>query len=172
MRGRTAVYLERADALTPQDILQELQGCSSQAIATDRLPCERQRAPLSARARYQLGRLLSGPRRGAGVGSVPGQARMYADSSAKGVCGTSIARDDTLVVADVEAFPGSHRLRRASRSEIVVPLRVRGRVVGVLDCDSPGARPVPPAERALFEEAARLVGAGSGSPQAALARAP
>ena len=55
----------------------------------------------------------------------------------KGVCGTAAAQDRTLLVPDVHAFPGHIACDSASNSEIVVPLRRDGRVVGVLDIDSP-----------------------------------
>ena len=55
----------------------------------------------------------------------------------RGVCGTAAARDQTLAVDDVRQFPGHIACDCASRSEIVVPLRGDGRVVGVLDIDSP-----------------------------------
>jgi GAF domain-containing protein len=54
----------------------------------------------------------------------------------KGVCGTSWERMETLVVADVESFPGHIACSSASRSEIVVPLIRNGQVIGVLDADS------------------------------------
>lgn len=55
----------------------------------------------------------------------------------RGVCGTAAARDCTLVVPDVHAFPGHIACDDASAAEIVIPLRQDGRVVGVLDIDSP-----------------------------------
>jgi L-methionine (R)-S-oxide reductase len=54
-----------------------------------------------------------------------------------GVCGTAAARRQTLIVADVHEFPGHIACDAASRSEIVVPLIKRGRLLGVLDLDSP-----------------------------------
>lgn len=54
----------------------------------------------------------------------------------KGVCGTAWQRGETIVVPDVEAFPGHIACSSASRSEIVVPVRRDGEVVGVLDIDS------------------------------------
>lgn len=54
----------------------------------------------------------------------------------KGVCGTAWQRGETIVVPDVEAFPGHIACSSASRSEIVVPVRRDGTVVGVLDIDS------------------------------------
>lgn len=55
----------------------------------------------------------------------------------KGVCGTAAARDETLRVADVHAFPGHIACDCASNAEIVVPLHRDGAVIGVLDIDSP-----------------------------------
>jgi L-methionine (R)-S-oxide reductase len=54
-----------------------------------------------------------------------------------GVCGTAAARRQTLVVPDVEKFPGHIACDAASRSEIVVPLLDGGVLRGVLDVDSP-----------------------------------
>jgi L-methionine (R)-S-oxide reductase len=54
-----------------------------------------------------------------------------------GVCGTAAATGKTQVVADVHAFPGHIACDAASASELVVPLVVDGRVIGVLDLDSP-----------------------------------
>jgi len=55
----------------------------------------------------------------------------------KGVCGTAVAERRTIVVPDVNAFPGHIACDSASRSELVVPVEHGGRVVGVLDLDSP-----------------------------------
>lgn len=54
----------------------------------------------------------------------------------KGVCGTAWQRRETVIVPDVEEFPGHIACSSASRSEIVVPLFREGEVVGVLDIDS------------------------------------
>ena len=55
----------------------------------------------------------------------------------KGVCGTAAAERRTVIVPDVEAFPGHIACDSRSRSEIVVPvIGPRGRLVGVLDVDS------------------------------------
>jgi L-methionine (R)-S-oxide reductase len=55
----------------------------------------------------------------------------------KGVCGTSWAKQETIIVPDVEAFPGHIACDSSSRSEIVVPIIKSGKVLGVLDIDSP-----------------------------------
>lgn len=55
----------------------------------------------------------------------------------RGVCGTAVSEDRTLVVKDVHEFPGHIACDSASNSEIVIPLHKDGRVIGVLDIDSP-----------------------------------
>ncbi|WP_297991574.1 GAF domain-containing protein [Anoxybacillus sp.] len=55
----------------------------------------------------------------------------------KGVCGTAANEKRTVRVADVHAFPGHIACDAASQSEIVVPMIKNGRVIGVLDIDSP-----------------------------------
>ena len=54
----------------------------------------------------------------------------------KGVCGTAWKRGETIVVPDVEEFPGHIACSSESRSEIVVPVWRDGRIVAVLDIDS------------------------------------
>ncbi|MBR6699747.1 MAG: GAF domain-containing protein [Bacteroidaceae bacterium] len=54
----------------------------------------------------------------------------------RGVCGTSWQREETVIVPDVEQFPGHIACSSASRSEIVVPVLRKGKVVAVLDIDS------------------------------------
>ncbi len=55
----------------------------------------------------------------------------------KGVCGTAAENDETQLVANVHEFAGHIACDSASNSEIVVPLHKDGKVVGVLDIDSP-----------------------------------
>ncbi|MBO7198399.1 MAG: GAF domain-containing protein [Alistipes sp.] len=66
----------------------------------------------------------------------------------KGVCGTAWECGETLVVEDVEKFPGHIACSSLSRSEIVVPVWREGRVVAVLDIDS--------AELASFDDTDKL----------------
>lgn len=54
----------------------------------------------------------------------------------RGVCGSSWAKEETLIVGDVEKFPGHIACSSLSRSEIVVPLQKEGAIVGILDIDS------------------------------------
>ncbi|RNB84036.1 GAF domain-containing protein [Brevibacillus nitrificans] len=55
----------------------------------------------------------------------------------KGVCGTAALEQRTVLVDDVHLFPGHIACDAASQSEIVVPIRKDGELIGVLDIDSP-----------------------------------
>ena len=55
----------------------------------------------------------------------------------KGVCGTAVERGEVIRVDDVHAFPGHIACDSASESEIVIPIRRNGEIIGVLDIDSP-----------------------------------
>jgi len=55
----------------------------------------------------------------------------------KGVCGTAVATGETQLVPNVHAFPGHIACDGASNSEIVIPIRKNGEIIGVLDIDSP-----------------------------------
>ena len=54
----------------------------------------------------------------------------------RGVCGTSWAKSETLIVPDVEKFPGHIACSSLSKSEIVLPVFKNKEVIGVLDVDS------------------------------------
>ena len=75
------------------------------------------------------GALLLGPFAG-----LPACIRIPLD---RGVCGAASRTDCIQRVADVHAFPGHITCDSASNSEIVLPIHAQGRVVGVLDIDSP-----------------------------------
>ncbi|MCL7747820.1 GAF domain-containing protein [Halalkalibacter alkaliphilus] len=55
----------------------------------------------------------------------------------KGVCGTAVERNETMLVEDVHQFPGHIACDAASRSEIVIPIRQNNSLVAILDIDSP-----------------------------------
>jgi GAF domain-containing protein len=55
----------------------------------------------------------------------------------QGVCGSAVARRQSIVVEDVHVFPGHIACDAVSRSELVVPLRRGDAIVGVIDLDSP-----------------------------------
>jgi len=71
------------------------------------------------------------------LGPFQGKAACIEIELGKGVCGKAALEGKTLVVPDVHSFPGHIACDTASNSEIVLPLTVDGRVVGVLDIDSP-----------------------------------
>lgn len=71
----------------------------------------------------------------------------------KGVCGTSYQRGETIVVDDVNTFPGHIACDSASRSEIVIPIEG----FGVLDIDSTSFSRFGEREKALLEEVMRLL---------------
>ncbi len=72
------------------------------------------------------------------VGPFQGKPACVRIPLGKGVCGTAAVERKTIVVPDVNAFPGHIACDAASRSEIVVPLITGGgKLIGVLDIDSP-----------------------------------
>lgn len=71
------------------------------------------------------------------LGPFQGRVACVRIALGRGVCGTAAQRRETIVVPDVEKFPGHIACDHASRSEIVVPLVQDGKLVGVLDLDSP-----------------------------------
>lgn len=75
----------------------------------------------------------------------------------KGVCGTAVAENATQLVADVHQFPGHIACDSASNSEIVIPLRKDGNVVGVLDIDSPILKRFSESDREGLEQFAKIL---------------
>ena len=75
----------------------------------------------------------------------------------RGVCGTAAARREILVVPDVNEFPGHIACDAASRSEVVVPLVQAGRLLGVLDLDSPNLSRFDHEDREGLQAAANLL---------------
>jgi GAF domain-containing protein len=100
---------------------------------------------------YKNGVLVVGPFQGK-----PACVRITLD---RGVCGAAASARRTLVVEDVHAFPGHIACDAASRSEVVVPLvSADGKLLGVMDLDSPLPARFDAADAAVLEVfAARLV---------------
>ena len=71
------------------------------------------------------------------VGPFQGNPACVRISVGRGVCGGAVEQRRSLVVEDVHAFPGHIACDSASNSELVVPMILNERVVGVLDLDSP-----------------------------------
>ena len=69
----------------------------------------------------------------------------------QGVCGTAAARRETILVADVESFPGHIACDPASRSEIVVPILEGSELHGLLDIDAPEKNRFDEKDRAGLE---------------------
>jgi L-methionine (R)-S-oxide reductase len=74
----------------------------------------------------------------------------------KGVCGTAAQQQKTVIVPDVDAFPGHIVCDTASRSEIVVPLLNWGKLLGVLDVDSASLDRFGDEDREGFESIAAV----------------
>jgi L-methionine (R)-S-oxide reductase len=75
----------------------------------------------------------------------------------RGVCGTSWAQEKTLIVPDVEKFPGHIACSSLSRSEIVVPLVKAGHIYGVLDIDSELPDQFSETDKAYLEQIVSMV---------------
>lgn len=76
----------------------------------------------------------------------------------RGVCGTAWQREQTIVVPDVEQFPGHIACSSASRSEIVVPVFDKeGRVTAVLDIDSERLATFDEKDQRYLEEICRML---------------
>ena len=75
----------------------------------------------------------------------------------RGVCGTAVQENKTQLVADVHKFPGHIACDSASNSEIVIPLRKDGTVIGVLDIDSPLFDRFSEEDKIGLEEFARIL---------------
>ncbi|MDO4710587.1 MAG: GAF domain-containing protein [Peptostreptococcaceae bacterium] len=72
--------------------------------------------------------------------------------SGKGVCGTAMEKHSTMLVENVEEFEGHIACDSASRSELVVPMIANGKVIGVLDLDSPLLSRFGEEEKEAFEK--------------------
>ena len=75
----------------------------------------------------------------------------------KGVCGSSAAKRETIVVEDVHLFPGHIACDDASQSEIVIPLLAGDKLLGVLDIDAPVKARFDQATAASLEVIAALI---------------
>ena len=75
----------------------------------------------------------------------------------KGVCGTCWEQEQTIVVPDVEQFRGHIACSSESRSEIVVPIKNRGEVKGVIDIDSRSLNAFDDIDARYLEQIADIV---------------
>jgi L-methionine (R)-S-oxide reductase len=75
----------------------------------------------------------------------------------RGVCGTAWEKAATIVVADVEKFPGHIACSSLSKSEIVVPVFKEGKIVGVLDVDSSDLAQFDATDQVYLEKIVALI---------------
>lgn len=95
------------------------------------------------------------------LGPFQGRPACVRISVGRGVCGTAAERRQTLRVTDVDTFPGHIACDAASRSELVVPLLSRERILGVLDLDSPHPGRFDAVDQAGLERLAAIFVAAS-----------
>jgi L-methionine (R)-S-oxide reductase len=91
------------------------------------------------------------------VGPFQGPVACTRIRKGRGVCGTSWEKAETLIVPDVEAFPGHITCSSLSRSEIVVPVFHKGEVIGVLDVDSVELNDFDAEDQHWLEEAVKEI---------------
>lgn len=78
----------------------------------------------------------------------------------RGVCGSAYSNKETLLVADVHAFPGHIACDSASRSEMVIPFMINEVCVGVFDLDSPTPGRFTERDRAILEQWLKVLAQG------------
>ncbi len=76
----------------------------------------------------------------------------------QGICGAAVAQGETVIVEDVSADPRYLSCSIETKSEIVVPIRVRGKVEGEIDIDSHTLNAFGAEDRAFLEECAAVFG--------------
>jgi len=92
------------------------------------------------------------------LGAFQGPIACTRIAKGKGVCGTAWLNNETIVVPDVEAFPGHIACSPLSKSEIVIPIRNSQRdVIGVLDIDSAVANDFSMVDRNALELWVRIL---------------
>lgn len=93
------------------------------------------------------------------LGPFQGQAACTRLTPGKGVCGTSYSTAVTVIVPDVDQFPGHIACSSASRSEIVVPIIKDGKVVAVIDLDSNELNDFNAVDQEFLEQLSILISA-------------
>lgn len=86
------------------------------------------------------------------LGPFQGKVACIRIDSGSGVCGTAFKKQETILVPDVNEFPGHIVCDAASQSEIVVPLIKDGKAIGVLDVDAPIKNRFSDVEKELLED--------------------
>ena len=91
------------------------------------------------------------------LGPFQGPVACYTILYGKGVCGTAWKEAKTIVVKDVEEFPGHIACSSLSRSEIVVPIFKNDKIIGVLDIDSKEIATFDDTDRLYLEQAMKIL---------------
>ncbi|MGI6243541.1 MAG: GAF domain-containing protein [Prevotella sp.] len=92
------------------------------------------------------------------LGPFQGPVACFRIAYGNGVCGTAWQRGETVIVPDVELFPGHIACSSLSRSEIVVPIKGRdGSVKGVIDIDSRNPDAFDKTDQQYLEQIATLL---------------
>lgn len=91
------------------------------------------------------------------LGPFQGKVACTTINVGEGVCGTSAEKRQTIIVEDVDKFPGHIACDSGSKSEIVVPLIVNGKVIGVLDLDSYQYSAFNETDKQYLEELCKLI---------------
>ncbi len=91
------------------------------------------------------------------LGPFQGKVACIRIAPGRGVCGTALVEDETQLVPDVHAFPGHIACDSASNAELVVPIHSGGRVIAVLDLDSPALGRFTEEDRAGLERFVRAL---------------
>jgi GAF domain-containing protein len=91
------------------------------------------------------------------LGPFQGKPACIRIASGQGVCGAALASGETQLVPDVHAFPGHIACDADSRSELVVPVWRDGKVIAVIDLDSPEPARFDAADAAGIEALAKVI---------------
>ena len=91
------------------------------------------------------------------VGPFQGKPACIHIEVGKGVCGTAVLKDETVMVPDVHKFPGHIACDSASNSEIVIPIHKDGKAAGVLDVDSPAFDRFTEEDRKALEALVKII---------------
>lgn len=94
------------------------------------------------------------------LGPFQGKVACQTIAFGRGVCGAAAAKQETQLVGDVDRFPGHIACDGDSKSEIVVPIVVGGKVVAIIDVDCAVADGFDEVDREYLERLARMVGEG------------
>lgn len=91
------------------------------------------------------------------LGPFMGKVACQTIAFGQGVCGKAAQAKETIVVPDVNSFPGHIACDRDTNSEIVVPILLKDKVIGVIDCDSAVANTFDSEDRKYLEKLADLL---------------